>query len=143
MPATLSRQRWQVALADIDGEAVSAAAADIGGVAIACDVGSEADVERLVAVARARLGRIDAIVSNAGFGEFEPMPETTLASWNEVLATNLTATFLLAKAAAADLRARAARLLPSHRRARTCRSPARWPTRQARADWSRSRTRSP
>jgi NAD(P)-dependent dehydrogenase (short-subunit alcohol dehydrogenase family) len=100
----LVRQGWQVALADIDGEAVSAAAADIGGAAIACDVGSEAEVERLVAVARARLGRIDAIVSNAGIGVFEPMPNTTLESWNRVLATNLTATFLLAKAAAADLK---------------------------------------
>jgi 3-oxoacyl-[acyl-carrier protein] reductase len=99
----LARQGWQVALADIDGEAVSAAAADIGGAGVACDVGSEADVERLVAVARARLGRIDAIVSNAGIGVFEPMPQTTLADWN----------------------------------------PARWPTRRARAGWSRSRTRSP
>ena len=61
-------------------------------------------MERLVAVARARLGRIDAIVSNAGIGVFEPMPNTTLESWNQVLATNLTATFLLAKAAAADLK---------------------------------------
>ncbi len=100
----LVRQGWQVALADIDGGAVSAAAAEVGGAAIACDVGSEAEVERLVAVARARLGRIDAIVSNAGIGVFEPMPNTTLESWNRVLATNLTATFLLAKAAAADLK---------------------------------------
>ena len=87
-----------------------AAAAETGGVAIACDVGSEADVERLVAVARARLGRIDAIVSNAGYRQVTaPLAETSLATWNEVLATNLTATFLLAKAAAADLeRARGA-----------------------------------
>ena len=105
----LARQGWRVALADIDAEAVAAAAAEAGGVAIACDVGSEADVERLVAVARARLGRIDAIVSNAGIGGFGPLATTTLESWNRVLATNLTATFLLAKAAAADLeRARGA-----------------------------------
>jgi NAD(P)-dependent dehydrogenase (short-subunit alcohol dehydrogenase family) len=44
-------------------------------------------------------------VSNAGIGVFEPMPQTTLETWNRVLATNLTAAFLLAKAAAADLRA--------------------------------------
>jgi NAD(P)-dependent dehydrogenase (short-subunit alcohol dehydrogenase family) len=55
-------------------------------------------------VARARLGRIDAIVSNAGVGKFAPLAETSLEDWNRVLATNLTATFLLAKAAAADLR---------------------------------------
>src|SRR2546423_8163571 len=96
----LVRQGWQVAWADMDGEAGSAAAADIDGAAIACDVGSEAEVERLVAVARARLGRIDAIVSNAGIGVFEPMPNTTLESWNRGLATNLTATFLLAQTAA-------------------------------------------
>jgi NAD(P)-dependent dehydrogenase (short-subunit alcohol dehydrogenase family) len=100
----LTRQGWQVALADIDAEAVGAAAAEVGGVAVACDVGSETDVERLVAVARARLGRIDAIVANAGIGNFRPLAETTLEGWNQVLATNLTATFLLAKVAAEDLR---------------------------------------
>ncbi len=99
----LARAGWRVACVDIDGEAVGAAAAETGGVAIEADVGSEADVERLVAVARARMGRIDAIVSNAGFGKTAPLGETTLAIWNAVLATNLTATFLLAKAAAADL----------------------------------------
>jgi NAD(P)-dependent dehydrogenase (short-subunit alcohol dehydrogenase family) len=105
----LARQGWRVALADSDAEAVAAAAAEADGVAIACDVGSEADVERLVAVARAHLGRIDAIVSNAGIGSFGPLALTTLESWNRVLSTNLTATFLLAKAAAADLeRARGA-----------------------------------
>ena len=100
----LARRGWQVALADIDGEAVVAAAAEIGGAAVACDVGSEADVEHLVAVARARLGRIDAIVANAGASNFAPLQQTSLESWNKVLATNLTATFLLAKAAAADLK---------------------------------------
>jgi len=95
---------WKIACADIDGAAADATAAEIGGVAIQCDVGSEADVERLVTVARARLGRIDAIVSNAGMSKFAPLDQTTLADWNQVLATNLTATFLLAKAAAADLK---------------------------------------
>ena len=102
----LVRLGWQVVLADIDGEAVSAAAAEVGGAAVA------------VRRRRARptwsgwwrwrgraLGRIDAIVSNAGVGVFAPLPQTTLETWNQVLATNLTATFLLAKAAAADLRA--------------------------------------
>ncbi|HZT48551.1 MAG TPA: SDR family oxidoreductase [Hyphomicrobiaceae bacterium] len=95
---------WQVALADIDAEAAGAAAAEIGGVAIVADVGSEADVERLVAVARARMGRIDAIVSNAGTSAPGPLAAMTLDSWNRVLAVNLTATFLLARAAAADLK---------------------------------------
>ena len=101
----LAQCGWQVILADIDGAAASEAAAEMGGAGVACDVGNEADIERLVAVARARAGRIDAVVSNAGIGAFAALAETTLERWNQVLATNLTATFLLAKAAAADLKA--------------------------------------
>lgn len=95
---------WQVAAADVDADALAALANGIGGAAVVCDVGSEADVGRLVAVTRARFGRIDAIVSNAGIGAFGPLEKTTLESWNRVLAINLTAAFLLAKAAAADLK---------------------------------------
>jgi NAD(P)-dependent dehydrogenase (short-subunit alcohol dehydrogenase family) len=101
----LGKCGWEVIVADVDGAAASEAAAETGGAGVACDVGSEADVERLVAVARARAGRIDAIVSNAGIGAFAPLAQTTLERWNQVLATNLTATFLLAKVAAADLKA--------------------------------------
>ena len=95
---------WHVVCADMDADAVGAVASEIGGVGVHCDVGSEAEVGRLVAVTRARYGRIDAIVSNAGVGALGPLERTSLEAWNRVLATNLTATFLLAKAAAAELR---------------------------------------
>jgi hypothetical protein len=62
------------------------------------------EIERLLALARTRFGRIDAIVSNAGIGRFAPLAETSLEAWNRVLATNLTAAFLLAKSGAAELR---------------------------------------
>ncbi len=100
----LAERGWRVACADADGDALAPVAARTGGIAVQCDVGREADIERLIAVARAHLGRIDAIVSNAGVGGFGPLRETSLAGWNHVLATNLTATFLLARAAAADLK---------------------------------------
>jgi NAD(P)-dependent dehydrogenase (short-subunit alcohol dehydrogenase family) len=100
----LAARGWRVTCADVDGDALAEVAAGIGGIAVQCDVGSEADVERLVAVTRAHLGRIDAIVSNAGISGFGPLAETSLERWNRVLATNLTATFLLAKTAAADLK---------------------------------------
>jgi NAD(P)-dependent dehydrogenase (short-subunit alcohol dehydrogenase family) len=95
---------WHVVAADIDGDAVGAVAAEVGGVAAVCDVGSEAEVDRLAALARTHFGRIDAIVSNAGIAKFQPLEETSLDDWNRVLATNLTAAFLLAKAAQRDLR---------------------------------------
>jgi NAD(P)-dependent dehydrogenase (short-subunit alcohol dehydrogenase family) len=100
----LARHGWRMAGADVDEAALAAVAAETGAVPVNCDVGGEADVERLVAVARARFGRIDAVVSNAGIGGFASLSETTLDAWNRVLATNLTAAFLLAKAAAGDLR---------------------------------------
>jgi NAD(P)-dependent dehydrogenase (short-subunit alcohol dehydrogenase family) len=99
----LAAEGWHVACADIDVEAAGAVAAGITGIAVECDVASEADIEHLVAVVRARFGRIDGIVSNAGSGKFSSLAETSLATWNQVIATNLTAAFLLAKAAAADL----------------------------------------
>jgi NAD(P)-dependent dehydrogenase (short-subunit alcohol dehydrogenase family) len=100
----LAREGWTVACADLEGDALTALAAEIEGIAVACDVGNESDVERLIAVTRARYGRVSAVVSNAGISRFAPLEETTLETWNRVLATNLTATFLLAKAAAADLK---------------------------------------
>jgi NAD(P)-dependent dehydrogenase (short-subunit alcohol dehydrogenase family) len=101
----LAHVGWSVACADMDADAAQKIATEIGGIGIGCDVGVESDVERMVAVARSRLGRIDALVSNAGISKFEPMATTSLDSWNRVVAINLTATFLLARTLAADLKA--------------------------------------
>jgi len=100
----LAAEDWQVLCADIDPAAAQGVAARIGAAAVQCDVGSEVEIERLLALARTRFGRIDAIVSNAGIGRFAPLAETSLEAWNRVLATNLTAAFLLAKSGAAELR---------------------------------------
>jgi len=69
------------------------------------DVSDEAAVADLIAGLRAREGRLDALVSNAGYGVRKPLGRLSLAEWNAVLATNLTATFLLARAAEDLLRA--------------------------------------
>jgi NAD(P)-dependent dehydrogenase (short-subunit alcohol dehydrogenase family) len=100
----LAGEGWKVTCADQDGEAAATLAGEIAGSGVTCDVGSESDIERLIALTRAQWGRIDAIVSNAGMTAFAPMQQTTRESWDRVLATNLTATFLLARAAESDLR---------------------------------------
>ncbi len=69
------------------------------------DVSDEAQVTALVEGIRAREGRLDALISNAGFMIRKPLAELSLAEWSAVLGTNLTATFLLARAAEAMLRA--------------------------------------
>ena len=105
MRATWRRDGWQVACADLDGEAAAGVAAEIGGVGRA--------VRRRPGGGRRAAGRGRARASRPHRRGRLAMPasassrrcaETTLESWNRVLATNLTATFLLAKAAAADLK---------------------------------------
>ena len=72
---------------------------------VLADVSDEAAVRALVAAVGAQEGRLDAIVSNAGRMVRKPLAELTLAEWSGVLATNLTALFLLARAGEAMLRA--------------------------------------
>lgn len=107
----LARDGWTIVAVDADATSLAAIAAAIGSHAVVADVGLEADVRRLVADARHRTGRIDAIVSNAGINANGPLASTTLDDWNKVLAVNLTALFLLAREAESELRARKGAIL--------------------------------
>jgi len=72
---------------------------------VICDVSDEAQVASLIAGLEMVEGRLDGLVCNAGFMIRKPVEDLTLAEWSRVLATNLTSTFLLVKAAAYLLRA--------------------------------------
>lgn len=72
---------------------------------VPCDVSDEAEVNSLITGIAAVEGRLDGIVCNAGFMIRKPIADLSLAEWNGVLATNLTSTFLLARAAEGLLRA--------------------------------------
>ena len=73
---------------------------------MACDVRSEEDVRQLFEAAVKRFGRVDVVLNNAAatgeylmrrgdvFAKFEDYP---LAIWDEVLRTNLTGVFLVAR----------------------------------------------
>ena len=69
------------------------------------DVTDEETVRRAVGAVTDKFNRLDAIVSNAGIMVRKPLRLLTLAEWRKVLDTNLTATFLLARAAERPLRA--------------------------------------
>lgn len=73
--------------------------------AIICDISSEAEVQKLITGIAETEGTLSGVVCNAGFMIRKPIAELTLAEWNSVLATNLTSTFLLARAAETLLRA--------------------------------------
>jgi NAD(P)-dependent dehydrogenase (short-subunit alcohol dehydrogenase family) len=72
--------------------------------AIAGDVRDEKTVADAVDAILRRFGRLDAAVSNAGIMIRKPLRRLTLLEWQRVLDTNLTATFLLARAAEKSLR---------------------------------------
>jgi NAD(P)-dependent dehydrogenase (short-subunit alcohol dehydrogenase family) len=67
-------------------------------VVLAGDVQDEAYNEALVDLAVKTFGQLDGAFNNAGtLGELGPVPEMSLANWQEVVATNLTSGFLAAK----------------------------------------------
>jgi NAD(P)-dependent dehydrogenase (short-subunit alcohol dehydrogenase family) len=82
------------------------------------DVREEETVSRAIKMLVENFGRLDAVVSNAGIMIRKPLRRLTLAEWHRVIDTNLTAAFLLARAAERFLRkARGAMVLIASTRA--------------------------
>ncbi len=69
-------------------------AAEIGGTFVAHDVTDPAQWSALVARVVDECGRLDILINNAGILRWERMVDTTLDSWNEVVAVNQTGVFL-------------------------------------------------
>ena len=61
------------------------------------DVGSESDVQRFVEEARARCGRLDAVVNNAGIDLTTGVDTLRVEDWDAIIRTNLRGPFLLSK----------------------------------------------
>jgi NAD(P)-dependent dehydrogenase (short-subunit alcohol dehydrogenase family) len=82
------------------------------------DVREEKTISRAVGAVIDNFGRLDGVVSNAGIMIRKPLRRLTLAEWHRVIDTNLTAAFLLARAAERPLRkARGAMILVASTRA--------------------------
>lgn len=96
---------WRVVAVDLSQGALTRAHGRARKVAIfAGDVAEEATAKGAVAAALDTFGRLDAVVSNAGIMLRKPLRRLTLAEWHRVIDVNLTAAFLLAKAAERPLR---------------------------------------
>lgn len=93
-----------VACLDIDGDAVQTTARAVGetggkSIAIRCDATDEASVSAAVADAAQRLGPPRVLVHGvATLDVGGPVMETDLATWNKVVAVNLTSAFLTSRA---------------------------------------------
>jgi 3-oxoacyl-[acyl-carrier protein] reductase len=93
------------------GQAAEALAAEItaaGGTAIAvgADLRRTEAPGQLVQAAAEALGPVDVLVSNAGLSHVQPLEDITAAGFDEMLAVNLRAPFLLAQSAVPAMRER-------------------------------------
>ena len=66
--------------------------------AVTADVTEPEDVERAVAETQRAFNRIDILFNNAGINIRKPPQDLALDEWTNVLNTNLTSAFLMAKA---------------------------------------------
>ncbi|HXL91653.1 MAG TPA: SDR family oxidoreductase [Streptosporangiaceae bacterium] len=94
--------------AQVAEQGLSGAGAELGSggtgaewkpVAVACDVTSEADVQRMIDVTVEELGHIDVLVNNAGLGGDTALAEMTDEQWFRVLDVTLNGTFRCTRAA--------------------------------------------
>ena len=98
----------RVAVLDLDGNAAEQAASDIRAssahaLAAKVDVTDRAGVDEAYAAVRAEFGPIEIVVTSAGIDIFESFTDITAASWERILAVNLTGTFHCLQAAIPDM----------------------------------------
>jgi len=96
----------RVLLADIDEEAVMAAASKLNQRGLRVDVSQRSEVERMIASAAEHLGPVDILVNNAGIYRNTPLLDLTEAEFDRVLAVNLKSALFGIQAAAPQMIAR-------------------------------------
>lgn len=91
----------QVTITGRDAARLKAAAEELGSAALAveADVNDVSALERVAAQAAERFGKLDILFANAGIPGSTPLGATTLAAFEQVIRTNLTAPFFTVQAA--------------------------------------------
>jgi NAD(P)-dependent dehydrogenase (short-subunit alcohol dehydrogenase family) len=89
----------------------AAEALGAGVLAVQADVTDVEAIERAVATTAERFGKIDVVFANAGVGGASPLGQTSLATFEQIIRTNLTAAFFTVQAALPQLNDRASIIL--------------------------------
>ncbi len=84
-------------------EAAEKIAAESGVTAICCDVSDPVAVKQAVSTAREALGKIDALINNAGVSHIGLSRDICDADWRHVLDTNLSGAMYLAREVQGDM----------------------------------------
>jgi 3-oxoacyl-[acyl-carrier protein] reductase len=92
--AVVAVARGENARATVDDIVAAGRRAEVA----SADLADSAAIEALVAGVLTRHGRIDVLVSNAGITKDQLMLRMKRADWDDVIATNLTASFVLCQA---------------------------------------------
>jgi NAD(P)-dependent dehydrogenase (short-subunit alcohol dehydrogenase family) len=101
--AQLATEGACVALADLNPTLDEVVAGlrndDADVVGVPCDVSDELQVQRLVETVVRRWGRLDVVINSAGIASKGLVHQIETATWDRVLAVNLTGAFLVSRAA--------------------------------------------
>ncbi len=89
----------KVVVADLQAEKAIAAAAELGGLGVACDVSKEDQVKACVDATLERFGRWDVVVNNAGLMVFKALEDHLVEDWIRVLGVDLLGAFLFTREA--------------------------------------------
>jgi len=111
-----ARQGADLVLVARRADRLTALAADIEGqgrraLALTADVTVDGDLERAVGQARAKLGRLDVVVANAGFGVVGPVEQLALDDYRRQFETNVFGVLRTVHATVAELKASRGRLV--------------------------------
>lgn len=98
-----------VGVLDRNADAARAVAEEIGGLALACDVGASDQVDAAIARADAELGGLTGLVNNAGLGNLKPLEDYSDRDVELIWRVNFFGTYACLRAAAPFLRVAAGR----------------------------------
>ena len=98
----LHKQGAKVAISGRQADRLAALAAELGSrvEVCPCDLARKEEVAKLIDTASTKLGRLDILVNNAGLTKDNLFMVMKDEQWDEVIAVNLTSTFMLMRAAA-------------------------------------------
>ena len=111
MARTFVRNGYAVVISGRDSQRLHDAASELTKeqaqvTAVPCDVRDPASVEKLFQEIGKRYSTIDVLINNAGVAHaLAPVEQLPVATWKEVIDTNLTGTFLVTRAALPWMRA--------------------------------------
>jgi 3-oxoacyl-[acyl-carrier protein] reductase len=94
-----------VVAVDMDADALTAAATDIGAIPVKADVADREQVDHVVDVALEQTKRVDVMVNNAGILRDRRVWKLTAHDWNALLGVHLTGTFNFTQACVPAFRA--------------------------------------